>query len=426
MENIQEAIFWNNPIPMLLLRGESKEVTDINHAFKQRFDTVTEITGLPFHEITKPISSNFDTGESSDGSREIVVLSLPNSTSKMIEVTVQQIENGEHPRYLATVSELFPPLVEKGAIHHPIFKSIFDKALDIILVANDEGQFVQANETACKKLGYSQDELLNMGVEDITFTPMKSYKDKKWDDFLRTGTDEGEYLLETKSGEVIYTEYRAIANIRPSQHLSILRDVSKTIQIEEKLEASEDRFRRLLDAAPDAIFVVDRNGKILFSNPEAEKMMGYNEEELIGSPIEILVPDFARKKHKKYCQQYTENPHKRPMGADLELLAVRKDGSKVPVDIMLGPLQENGDLHTLAVVRDVSDFQQAQDKLKREQAFTKLLHSLTKIANEAQELNEALDKASRLFVSLWTGLWAMLICPQMMDQENFIRPIFGI
>ncbi|WP_445664329.1 PAS domain S-box protein [Fodinibius sp. AD559] len=393
MENIDKALFWDNPIPMFLMSGKNKEVTDVNNAFQKRYDRDSKIIGRSLQELTKPISSTIKSAEDADVSRDFVVLSFPDNHSTIIELSLQQIGDGEKPTYLGTVNDLFPPLTKEDSVQHPIFKSIFDNALDIILVADDRGQFTQVNETACKKLGYSREELLEMRVEDITYEPMQSYKDKKWGDFLQTGTDEGKYLLETKGGEVIYTEYRAIANIRPGQHLSILRDVSKTIRIEEELQASEGRFKRLLDAAPDAIFVVDQHGEILYCNPEGERMMGYSEEELVGSPIEILVPELIREDHKDHCRRYTENPHKRPMSADLELSAIRKDGAEVPVDIMLGPLKENGEVHTLAVVRDISDFQEAQNKIKREQAFTKLLHRLTKIANEAQGIDEALDKS---------------------------------
>ncbi|SMO88622.1 PAS domain S-box protein [Fodinibius sediminis] len=393
MKNVEEALFGSNPIPMLLISGQNKEVTDINKAFQRQFDPASKIIGHTLQEITRPLASSLCPAEDSDISNDFLVLSLPEGDDTIVELSLQQIEGGEEPRYLGSIKGLFPPLLAKDSIQHPIFKSIFDKALDIILVADDEGRFTQVNKTACKKLGYSREELLGMGVEDITYTPMQSYTDKKWENFQRTGTDEGKYLLEAKDGTVIYTEYRAIANVRPGQHLSILRDVSETIHIEEELQASEGRFKRLLDAAPDAIFVVDQQGEILYSNPEAESMMGYSEEELVGNPIEMLVPELMREEHKDHCRRYTENPHKRPMGADLELSAIRKDGTEVPVDIMLGPLKENGEVHTLAVVRDISDFQEAQEKIRREQSFTKLLHSLTKIANEAHGLDKALEKS---------------------------------
>lgn len=393
MENIEEALFWNNPIPMFLLSGKRKKVTNTNDAFKERFDPASEIIGCSLKEITRPLVSSFCPSEDSNILNDFIVLSLPEGGSTIVELSLQQINSGEDSLFLGTIKELFPPLVEKDSIQHPIFKSIFDSALDIILVTDDEGQFTQVNQTACKKLGYSREELLEMSLGDITYTPMQSYKDKKWDDFLHTGTDEEKYLLETKEGEIVHTEYRAIANIRPGQHLSILRDVSKTTRIKEELKASKGHFKRLLDAAPDAIFAVDHHGEIVYCNPEAENMMGYSEEELVGSPIEILVPELMREEHKEHCCRYFENPHKRPMGADQELFAIRRDGTKVPVDIMFGPLKENDEVQTLAVVRDVSDFQEAQNKLRREQSFTKLLHHLTKIANETQRLDEALDKS---------------------------------
>lgn len=383
-------MFRNNPVPMLLLSGQDKKVTEINSAFKERFDSANEVVGRSILEITDPIASSLASTEVSD---DVFVLSLPEDGSPLIEISIKKLGFEKEPVYLGIIDENCSSENIKYGIDYSIFKSIFDKFKDIILVADDDGEFIHVNEAACKILEYSREELLGMNVGDITYEPMEIYKDKKWNDFLSTGTDEGQYLLQTKSGEAVYTEYRAIANIRPGQHLSVLRDVSEIIRIEEMLEASEGRFKRLFEAAPDAIFIVDQQGVILYSNPEAEKMMGYSKEELCGSPIETLVPEYLREGHKIHCRRYSENPHKRPMGAGLELRAVRKDGTQLPVDIMLGPLKENGTVHTLAVVRDISDFQEAQEKIKREQSFTRLLHGLTEIANEAHDMDEALDKS---------------------------------
>jgi len=398
---IQEnLLFTDNPIPMLVCSEGDKKILDVNKSFIERYGNGTAIVGSRLDDITQPIPSDIAPANSSlSPERDFLTLMLPNGKSIMVELTYNKIPEDDKPYYLGTIEELFPSLHNENAVQHPIFKSIFDKALDIILVANDQGQFQQVNNTACQKLGYEKEELLEMGVQDITYEPMKSYTNKKWEDFLRTGTDKGEYLLETKDGEVLPTEYRAVANIQPGQHLSILRDVSDYHQVKKELEVSEDRFSRLLEAIPDALFIVSEDGTIDFCNSQAEEMLGYREDELLGESIDILVPKTKRGDHKGYRQSFTENPYKRPMGSDLKLNALRKDGSKVPVDIMLGPLKENGSLQTLAVVRDISDLRKTRNKLEREKEFTKLLHDLTKIANESKSVDEALSRSIKQICS---------------------------
>jgi len=389
-----KVLFSDNPIPMLICSSENKRILDVNKSFLERYGNGTDIIGLRLEDITQPIPSDIMPPNSSlSSNRDFLTLMLANGKSIMVELTYNKIGGDDQPYYLGTIEELFPSLHNEDAVQHPIFKSIFDKALDIILVANDQGQFKQVNDTACQKLGYEKEELLEMGVQDITYEPMKSYTNKKWGDFLRTGTDKGEYLLETKDGLVLPTEYRAVANIQPGQHLSILRDISDYQQAKEDLEMSEERFSRLLEAIPDAIFIVSDDGSIDFCNSRAEDMLGYREDELLGESIDIFVPKTKRGKHKGYRKSFTENPYKRPMGSDLKLNALRKDGSKVPVDIMLGPLKKNGNLQTLAVVRDITDLRRAQNELEREKEFTKLLHHLTRVANESKSVDEALNRS---------------------------------
>lgn len=394
MDIDQNILFAEHSKPMLVLSKDRDQILQVNKVFANRYWSDSTVVGCSLEDITRPLASDLVSNVSpSSQHKEFLSLSLPDENQIMVELTYNQIMGEEGECYVVTIEELFPPLRDEQAFHHPIYKAIFDEARDIILVANDNGQFQQVNQTACQKLGYTKDQLLDMSVLDITYSAMESYGDKTWNDFLRTGTDEGEYLLETKSGEILFTEYRAVANIRPGQHLSILRDISENKRIKKALKSSQDRFDRLFSAAPDAMFIVNEEGNIKFCNPAAEEMMGYEENELIGESIEKLVPESHRKHHVQYRENYMENPHKRPMGSELDLKAIRKDGTEVPVDIMLGPLKENGSLHVLAVVRDVSDFKQAQSRIKREKKFTKLLHSLTSIANQASNIDEALDKS---------------------------------
>jgi formate hydrogenlyase transcriptional activator len=124
-------------------------------------------------------------------------------------------------------------------------------------------------------------------------------------------------------------------------------------------------FEKLFEFSPDAIVVTDSQGRITSVNSQVEKTFGYHRQELIGQPVEILVPDRFRQGHPEHRQSYKAQARIRPMGAGLELFGRRKDGSEFPADIMLGPVEtENGRL-VLSVIRDLSEKREIEEALRR-------------------------------------------------------------
>jgi PAS domain S-box-containing protein len=120
----------------------------------------------------------------------------------------------------------------------------------------------------------------------------------------------------------------------------------------------EAQLRALLNAAPDALVIVDATGHIAFVNVQAERLFGFSRAEIVGSTIERLVPDRSRHQHARSRDTYQAEPTARPMGAGLKLVALRKDGTELPVDVSLSPVDTPHGLLVLAAIRDVSHAEQ--------------------------------------------------------------------
>jgi two-component system NtrC family sensor kinase len=146
---------------------------------------------------------------------------------------------------------------------------------------------------------------------------------------------------------------------------------------------AEAKFEALLESAPDAIVIVDTAGQIVLANSQSERLFGYTRTELIGQPIEVLLPERLRDRHARHRTQFAAEPHTRPMGIGLDLLARRCDGSECPVEISLSPLRTAEGLLITSVIRDITDRKQAAIELERQvQLRTAHLNALLQFSQE--------------------------------------------
>jgi diguanylate cyclase (GGDEF)-like protein/PAS domain S-box-containing protein len=149
---------------------------------------------------------------------------------------------------------------------------------------------------------------------------------------------------------------------RVANAIAVFHDETPRRRAEEELRrttaslaASEARARALLETAPDAMVIVDRGGGIVLVNTQCEKLFGYPRAELIGQPVEMLVPEQLREAHVGHRSRFVAAASTRPMGAELDLHARRKDGSVFPVEVSLSPLQTAGGLLVSGAIRDVTE-----------------------------------------------------------------------
>ncbi len=146
--------------------------------------------------------------------------------------------------------------------------------------------------------------------------------------------------------------------------------------------------KALLEAAPDAVVVSDAQGRIVLVNAQAEQLLGSGREQLVGNPIEQLVPDAVRASHARWRETYSGAPARRRMGGHaLEVRALRRDGTEVPVEITLAPVRIEGGHFTIAVLRDLSERRRLEDHL----LFLSTHDALTGLSNRSA-FDEALTR----------------------------------
>jgi len=156
----------------------------------------------------------------------------------------------------------------------------------------------------------------------------------------------------------------------------------------------ESRFRKLLEAAPDAILEVNPEGQITLLNEAAEKIFGYSRGELLGLNVENLVPAAMRGGHSQHRASYAGHPKTRPMGTGLELQGQRKDGSLFPVEISLSPNWIEGSLHVIASVRDITERKLVEDRIRA--LHEQYTAELTAKNEQLEVRNLEVEQANRL------------------------------
>jgi len=162
-------------------------------------------------------------------------------------------------------------------------------------------------------------------------------------------------------------------------------DLLKAFQ---KSTGAQYLFSALLESAPDAMLIADERGNILLANSQTEKLFGYRGEELIGLPVEMLMPPRFREGHTKHRDQFLSTPRLRPMGEGLDLYGLRRDGSEFPVEISLNPIASEGGTLVTSSIRDISGRKRAEQELRRayEELDQRVLQRTAELEKLATEL----------------------------------------
>ncbi|MEO8167235.1 MAG: PAS domain S-box protein, partial [bacterium] len=194
------------------------------------------------------------------------------------------------------------------------------------------------------------------------------------------------------------------------------RLIGVCLDITERKKA-EEKFRGLLESAPDAIVIVNQSGDIVLVNAQTENVFGYSRKELLGQPVEFLLPQRFRKNHPAHREAYFTSSHPRPMGAGLDLKGIRKDGSEFPVEVSLSPLETEEGILISSAIRDITEQRKLQEQLfEAERQRTADLRQYAILIQRAQE--EERQRISReLHDDLCQRLSAMKLSMDMLEED---------
>ena len=236
---------------------------------------------------------------------------------------------------------------------------LLDLAHDAIIVREAGTSAVTYwNREAREIYGYSAEQARGRITHDLLATEFPESREGVDDALLRRGRWEGELWHVRKDGRrILVSSRQALVRDERDHPVAVIElnsDITERRSAEHALRAAEERFRRLVESAPDALVIVDAEGMIVLVSVRAEELFGYAREELIGQPVELLLPKGLRRRHVKHREEFIADPRPRLMGAGLELIGRRKGGGEFMAEVSLSPLETESGLLISAAVRDVS------------------------------------------------------------------------
>lgn len=305
-----------------------------------------------------------------------------------------------------------------------------EAAPDAIIVADEKGRITRTNRLAETMFGYEAGELLGLPIETLVPDRFRGRHLPDREHYMQEPRTRamgvGRALLGLRRDGSEFPVEISLSPLRSAegtQVISIVRDLTDRIKAELK-------FRGFIESAPDAVVIVDAEGRIAIVNHLTEAMFGYRRHELVGEPIEILIPERYHGAHVGDRDAYVHSPRTRPMGFGRELMGRRRDGSEFPVEISLSPLDTEQGLLVTSIIRDTSQITAA---LHEKEALLKEIHHRVKNNMQVvssllrlQERNISDPTTRELFAESQRRIQSMaLVHEKLYSSGNLARIDFG-
>lgn len=348
--DLNGKISYCNPSCSKLLGYAEKQLTGktynslLPRGSTHNFDQVRE--SILFNEDLQPIPTEFNSSNNTKVSVVAQYSPVRDESGRVIGLSVM----------LRRISTF-----EKAASKA---QSLLETAPDAMVIVNQGGQIVLVNAQTENLFGYSKQELLGQDVEilipDEFLKHHKKHRDKYFGQPKTRSMGQGMELYGKKKNGSKFPVEISLSPLKTEEGIFVsaaIRDITFR-------KKAENKFKGLLESAPDAVVIVGEDGKIQLVNTQVVNIFGFNKEELIGKKVEILIPERYRKSHHGHRHSFFTSPKMRPMGAGLELLGLRKNGEEFPVEISLSPLETEEGVLVSAAIRDITDRKQAEMDLE--------------------------------------------------------------
>lgn len=240
-----------------------------------------------------------------------------------------------------------------------IYENVPGIVFYIAVETDGEFRFLSVSRDFLTATGLSREQVVGSLVRDIIPPPSRDLVLNHYRNAIRSGQtvrweEKSVYPAGQRYGEVAVTPLYDKSGV--AKHLiGIVHDITERKRLEQR------RAGDLLEAAPDPMVVVDQAGRIVLVNGQTERLFGYSREELVGHPIEVLVPDRFHQRHQVHRNAFFSEPRVRQVGANLELFGLRKDRTEFPVEISLSPIQTADGILVTGAIRDVTERKIAEE-----------------------------------------------------------------
>ena len=297
-----------------------------------------------------------------------------NGSEFPIEIMLSPLESAEGILVTAAIRDIS---VRKEAEKHLAlmegrYRGLLEAAPDAMVVVNPGGKIVLLNVQAEKQFGYRRDELVGQQVKNII---PEGFAERLIADGLRSVEDALaqqigtgiELIARRKNGSEFPIEIM-LSPLESAEGILVtaaIRDISVRKEAEKHLALMEERYRGLLEAAPDAMVVVNPRGDIVLLNVQAEKQFGYRRDELVGQKVKNIIPEGFAERLVADGLRSAEDALAQQIGTGIELIARRKNGTEFPIEIMLSPLDSAEGILVTAAIRDISVRKEAEEHLAR-------------------------------------------------------------
>jgi PAS domain S-box-containing protein len=252
------------------------------------------------------------------------------------------------------------------------YRGLLEAAPDAMVVVNQGGEIVLLNVQAEKQFGYSRDELVGQKVKNII---PEGFAERLIADSTRSAAEALAQQIGTgieltgrrKDGSEFPIEIMLspLENAEGILVTAAIRDITVRKDAEKHLAQMEGRYRGLLEAAPDAMVVVNQDGEIVLLNLQAEKQFGYSRDELVGQKVKNIIPEGFAERLIADGTRTAAEALAQQIGTGIEISGRRKDGSEFPIEIMLSPLENAQGILVTAAIRDITERKKSQEHLLR-------------------------------------------------------------